>query len=242
MKIKNLIALLIIIATVVVAVILFNSYHPGVKTTQEGSIILQDKQITDDTKPLKISITYPQINGLDDFNQKVEQIINDALNAFKENSLANDQAVKEIDPQSYAQFPREYELNIAYAKGQVDGKIISIIFTKYSFEGGAHGATTFIPLNYNTETKQEIKLPDLFIDQPNYLQKISEFCIADLKRQMSASGAIDMTDNGWINEGAGPAEENYSIFLINKDNIVFYFPQYQVAAYAAGDFQVTYQR
>jgi len=237
MKKFLLISLIVLIAVLVMAEI-FLFYPKEIK--------IQDVKTVYTEKPLKIDITYPQIVGMDDFNAKVKAIIDKEFNSFKENSLANDAAIKQIDPESYAKFPREYELNISYKTGEVDQNIISLIFEEYNFEGGAHGSTIFIPLNYNvnppTGGKTEIKLADLFSEQADYLKKISDFCIANLTKQMTASGAIDMSDSSWINNGAGPKEENYSIFLINKDSIVFYFPQYQVAAYAAGDFQVAYPR
>jgi hypothetical protein len=205
-----------------------------------NQVKIKDAEITYAEKPLKVNITYPQIIGLPGFNQKVKEIISKEISNFKNNSLANDQAIKETDPESYAEYPREYELNISYTKGEVDKNIISVVFQEYNFEGGAHGATIFIPLNYNIKTGQEIKLADVFPGQSDYLQKISDSCIADLTKQITKS--LGSTDGTWIKDGAGPKEENFSTFLINKDNIIFYFPQYQVAYYAAGDFQVTMPR
>jgi len=158
---------------------------------------------------------------------------------LKKNSLENDKAVKDTDPINYAKYPREYNLNIGYDKGELSDEIVSIVFNVYNFEGGAHGASYFVPLNYNPTTKQEIKLSDLYPNQPDYLKKISDYCIKDLTKQLTDSSGIEMTDSSWIQRGAGANAENFQFFLINKDNIVFYFPQYQVAAYAAGDFKVT---
>jgi len=192
--------------------------------------------------PLNITIEYPQVAGLDDFNSKVKSIVDSKLNEFKSNALANDQAIKQVDPESYAKYPREYEFQMSYTLSQTDTNILSVVLNEHSFEGGAHGATLYTSINYDVNKKLEIKLSDLFKDDQDYLKNISEFCIKDLTNQMTILGSIDMTNDNWIQEGAGPKEENYDIFLVNKDNIVFYFPQYQVAAYAAGDFKVIYPR
>ncbi|MCX6723047.1 MAG: DUF3298 domain-containing protein, partial [Candidatus Staskawiczbacteria bacterium] len=203
---------------------------------------IEDIKIADNTPPLKINIVYPQIAGLDNYNQKAKAIIDNEIKNFKVNSLENDKAVKENDPQGYAEFPRTYDLEIGYDKGIINNNTVSTVFNIYSFEGGAHGSSASIALNYNTDKKSEIKLADLFPNDKNYLQKISDYCIADLIKQMTASGAIEMSDDSWIKEGAGPKEENYAVFLINEKNIVFYFQKYQVAAGAAGDFKVIYPR
>jgi hypothetical protein len=231
MKITNLIMILLIVAAVGATVFW---------VLQPEGLKVRDVKIEDNTNPFKISIVYPQIDGMDDFNKKVQDIISKEENNFKANSLANDEAVKKIDPASYAKYPREYDLNITYTKGEVDKNIVSVVFEEYNFEGGAHGETIFIPLNYDVNKKSEIKLADLFVSQGDYLKKISDFCITDLKKQLKNKlGSLDGT---WIEQGAGPDAENYSVFLINPKSIIFYFPQYQVAFGAAGDFQVAYPR
>lgn len=201
---------------------------------------IRDISINDNTNPFVIKIVYPQISGLNDFNQKAKAIVDKEISDFKTNSLANETAVKQIDPVDYAKYPRQYELDIGYDKGEIDNNIVSVIFNVYNFEGGAHGANYFVSLNYNPKTKKEIAIADLFPNQPNYLQKISDYCTADLTKQLTkALGSLDGT---YLQEGAGPNADNFQFFLINKTNIVFYFPQYQVAFGAAGDFQVTMPR
>ena len=242
MKTKILLSFLLLLAIVVAG----GFYFYQTKTSQ---FVIQDKQIADNTTPFVIKISYPYINGLDDFNRKVKTIIDKEISDFKTNSLENDKAVKDTDPTDYAKYPRTYELDISYDKGQVDGNIVSAMFNVYNFEGGAHGASYFVPLNYNVKTKTEIKLVDLFAGQSDYLQKISEFCIKDLTKQITDK--LGDTSGTWIKDGAGPKEENFQFFLIGppcKDSqlcrsmIIFYFPQYQVAFGAAGDFKVTMPR
>lgn len=230
-KIILVISLLIIVVAVAIGLFWFS---PKI-------IKIQDVKVSYNENPLKVEISYPKIDGLDDFNQKVKSIIDKEMNDFKTNSLANDQAFKEVDPASYAEYPRQYELYIGYDKGEVDNNIVSVVFDVYNFEGGAHGSSYPVALNYNLKTKQEIKLADLFTGQTDYLQKISKFCIKDLTNQITK--ALGGTDGTWITEGAGPKEENFQFFLINLDNtITFYFPKYQVAYGAAGDFKVIYPR
>lgn len=246
MKFKNLLLLFVVLTILIVGGIFLFKYKDSLQkkiqdnpSVETNKITIQDKQITDNTKPFKINIAYPEITGLDDFNQRAKAIVNKELSDFKTNSLENDNAVKTVDPESYAKYPREYDLNIGYDKGEISGDIISVIFNIYAFEGGANGNSYFVPLNYNPTTKKEIKLADLFAGQENYIQKISGYCTKDLTKQLTATEGADFASVSWIGEGAGPNEENFSNFLINKDNIVFYFSKYQVAPGAAGDFKVT---
>jgi len=237
---KKIIALLIILILGVAAGFLLSNYYQKSATTNNQSVQIQDQQINDDTKPFKITITYPQIVGLDDFNQKVKTIIDKEISDFKTNSLENDAAVKETDPENYALYPREYDLIISYAKGEASNDIVSVVFDISNYTGGAHGAQYFKSINYNPVTKAEITLADLFPGQADYLQKISDFAKQDLVKQITERAGS--TEGSWIDDGANPKPENYSVFLVSKDNIKFFFPQYQVAAYALGDFQVIYPR
>lgn len=244
MKFKIIFTILVVILAVI-SVFLFKNKDilQNDKPIIEPVVInIKEEKITDNTKPFKINIVYPQIDGFDDFNKKVKNIIDKELNNFKISSLENDKAIKETDPINYENYPREYDLNIGYEKGLINENIVSVIFNVYNFIGGAHGANYFISLNYNLKTKQEINLADLFPGQTGYLQKISDFCIKDLTKQLTDSGGIEMTDASWIERGAGPNEENFQFFLINKDNLIFYFPRYQIAAGAAGDFKVIFPR
>jgi hypothetical protein len=246
---KNKIILILVLAILIVAAVfvgfnyrdfVLNRAEPENNTDNNGEIKIEDKTITDQTKPFNINIVYPYAAGLDEFNKKASDLVNEELNNFKEISLENDNAVKETDPAAYAQYPREYYLNISYDKGQIDQNVISIVFNISNYTGGAHGANYFSALNYDVKNKKFITLADLFPGQTDYLKNISDYCIENLKQQLRDRVGYDT--GSWVKEGAGPTEENFSIFLINKNNIVFYFPQYQVAAYALGDFKVTIPR
>ena len=218
-----------------------NKSAKSVDNIQEtlNSVEIKDKKIAD-------NITYPYIAQADGFNKLTQDLVQKELDDFKTNSLENDEAVKKVDPESYAKYPREYTLNISYTTGEMDGSVTSVILNVENFEGGAHGATNFIPINYDVKNKKNIKLADLFTGQKDYLQKISDYCIEDLKKQIKEKTGDD--GGAWLEDGAGPFEENYSVFLINPSTssgqatITFYFPQYQVAAYALGNFKVTYPR
>jgi hypothetical protein len=237
-KIVILIALLIV-AGLAAGYFYIYPGHRVQEIAQNTEIVITDKKITDNTKPFKIDITYPQVAGQDEFNKMVQDIVDKEISDFKKNSLENDNAVKKVDPASYEKYPREYDLQISYDKGTADENTISVVINIYNFEGGAHGASYSKAINYSPKEKREIKLADLFIpSQANYLKIVSDFSIKDLTKQIDPG----MLDSSWINEGAGPKEENYSVFLINKNDITFYFQQYQVAAGAAGSFKVIFPK
>ena len=219
--------------------------NQNIKTAQTETISIEDEKITDNTAPFKIDITYPKIAGQEEFNTLVKNIVDKQISDFKTNSLENDTAVKETDPVTYAKYPREYDLIISYDKGEVDTNLASVVLNIYYFEGGAHGMTIQTAVNYDFKNKKEIVLADIYAGQENYVQKISDYCITDLTKQITeamGSDSAQYMDKNAIELGAGPTAENFNIFLINKENITFYFPQYQVAAGYLGGFKVVMPR
>ena len=80
-----------------------------------------------------------------------------------------------------------------------------------------------------------ISLSDLL--SPGYINSLSERSIQYLLKINKDS---EFSDEGSIREGAGPKEENYSIFTFNKEAIVFYFDQDKIAPYAAGRQEVVF--
>lgn len=214
---------------------------PAEKNTQQSlDFKISEQKISDGTKPFKIDITYPVFSGAVSFNKLIKDAVDKEVSEFKKNSLENDKAIKDTDPDSYAKFPREYYLSISYTAGKIDAETQSIVLNVENFEGGAHGAHYPIAINFDVKNNKEIKLADLFAKQKDYLQKISEYCKKDLEKQITEKSEGAGTEGTWIDQGAGPKEENFSIFLINKDNsIMFYFPEYQVAPYVYGQFTVT---
>src|SRR3989338_755849 len=249
MNTKKVLIVIIVIALLAVAGFLFFIYRQSISKQENNdqeqvvalqSITIEDKKITDTKKPFNIAITYPYFQGLDDLNKKINGIITAELDSFKKNALENDKAAQETDPEGYLNYPRQYDLNISYKKGQVDENVISMVFSVYNFTGGAHGMGDFVSLNYDVKNNKEIMLADLFAGQKNYLQKISDYAKADINKQLVAR--MGNAQGAWLDDGAGPKEENFSVFMINSDYLTFYFPPYQVAAYAVGDFEVKMPR
>lgn len=254
---KNLIFL--IVFTFAILATIFLVYKPWNKLDKISNALFPktesfriiDKKITEKNKLFEINISYPQIAGLNDFNKQIKQIIETEIETFKKFAGETNNLIKNEQPVFVEGLPSGeniidverdglYELIINYEKGQIDNELVSIMLNVYSYTGGANGVAYFIPLNYNVKYKSNIKLSEVMLGDPDYLQKISDFCKKDLAKQII--NILGDTNGTWIDEGASPLEKNFSNFLITNDNIVFYFSKYQVAFGAAGDFKVIMPR
>lgn len=135
----------------------------------------------------------------------------------------------EMLPMSYA----PWTLTMNYETTSHSDDILSIIYTISEYTGGAHPNSYYRTFTFNLAENTVITLEDLFVEGANPLEAIAPLVVADLTEQMG-----EFADAAWIESGTGENMENYRNFALTEDALIFYFPPYQVAAYAAGAFEV----
>lgn len=129
--------------------------------------------------------------------------------------------------------PGPYALDISYEVVRHSDTVVSLVFTTYDFTGGAHGNTAFRTFTFDLAAGTVITLDDLFTDTAQALEVISPLAEADIAQQFTDAGAPDF-DTDWLHQGTSPDPANYPNFALDATDLVFYFPPYQVAAYAFG--------
>jgi len=128
-----------------------------------------------------------------------------------------------------------YSLDLNYDVARNDGEMFVVGFQEDIFPGGAHPNHDIDTFNFLMPDGWQVYLPEIF--KPAALAQISSLAIADLKSQWDATGD-SMSDDDWLNTGAGPQWDNFKDFLLLADTLIIDFPPYQVAAYAAGPQEV----
>lgn len=186
-----------------------------------------EKSIVSSTKYSKIDIHYPVFSGQDTVNKRIENIVMERKNLFETNAETN---WKELDAMVKNSDTKEdvppLDFNVSYVTASNNANYISVLLKIYSFEGGAHGYTNLVSVNYDKKQKKFISIPD--IDGYSY-ESVSEICKANLKKQLAKD--LDAT---WIDDGAAPTADNLNIFTYDGKTLTVYFEQYQVAPYAYG--------
>ncbi len=214
--------------------------QPTIEVPSEQTLIVKDQKIVENNNIFDIEITYPTFEGKTDLNQKIENFVNDYVANFKELANSYESAMDDLEAAGEEPFEITYYLHARYDKGRFDKQFVSFVLLMEYYSGGAHGGREFYSFAYDLEKNQEIKLADLFVDNPNYLNDISQFCFDDLRKQINKLTEDDYFDEEWLKDGVSPADENFQSFIFDEDSITFYFPPYQVAAYALGDFKVEF--
>jgi hypothetical protein len=201
-----------------------------------GNVDVVAKSIKENNKKLvyEISVQYPQLSGgsnpnLEKFNQAVRGSVVKKVAAFK----------KEVAPQPDEE-PRPEnsmgsDLSISYNIELAQDNLVSVSFSVSSYyQGAAHPNSFSEVINYDLKNGKALKLADVFKPGAKYLQALSAYCVADLKKQSKAKGADGMLDDSSINTGAGPTASNYHSWSITKQGLGINFDSYQVGPYAAG--------
>ncbi len=127
-----------------------------------------------------------------------------------------------------------WSAELSYEVRRNDSAMFSVLFTYYTYSGGAHPNSTFEAFNFLLPDGARVELAELFMRKG--IERISAISIAQLKRDLG--GPEGMTDTDWIARGAGANARNFASFILLPTELAIYFNPYQVAAYAAGPQEV----
>jgi len=176
-------------------------------------------------KNYSIDVMYPSVGAIEDgtVNIEISNFVDKIISSFKEEMAATDA------------WDGENTLKIFYDPFEINNEFVSIRFEVSKYTGGAHPFNNSYTFNYDLKNNKIIYLSDLF--SPGYINSLSEKSIEYLLKINKES---EFSDEIAIKDGASAKEENYSVFTFNKDVIVIYFDQDQVAPYAAGRQEVVF--
>jgi len=159
----------------------------------------------------------------------VEQTVDAFINETRTQFLSSVTA-----PEMFAfPAPGGFFLSMAHDEYRFSNDIVSLVFTVSDYTGGAHPNSYYQTFTFDLAQERLLTLDDLFVDGVVALSVIFPIVQQDLTERLG-----DMADASWIEQGTGVVPENYRNFAITPDELIFFFPPYQVAAYAAGPFEV----
>jgi len=197
---------------------LFGQVYEVVTIEKEGkhySLDVKYPNITDSS--IDVSVRRGINSEIENF---VKPLFEDALNEFLNEGWTEEEL---------RMIPGRNKVAVGCDVARVDGDFVSLQFEKYFYGmGAAHGFRTRHCFNYDVENQKIIALKDIFVEGVDYLKQISDYCVADLNRQLNTQ------DSSWVKEGASANEDNLKRFTITDNSLIIYFNDYQVACYAAG--------
>ncbi len=191
----------------------------SVELAVENSIIIHNER-EEKTGDVEVDIQYPQIEGLKDV--KVQESINGVLkNHVEDFKLATKDFEGEVKELRKIGFNQNYGAVVNYEVKYNKNGLLSVVFTDYTYNGGAHGIYGDISYTFDLTTGETYNLEDLFNAGFDYKNVINEI----VKEQFNA---MDYTL-----EEFKSISENQPYYLSNS-GIVIYFSLYEYTPYAAG--------
>lgn len=123
-----------------------------------------------------------------------------------------------------------WALDMTYSETRYDETIFSVIIDEYMYTGGAHGISFQYAFTFDTETEAILTLDDIFTNVDAGLATVAPLAVARINDALG-----EFADSDWIADGtATDNPDNYSVWYLSADGMIFYFGSYQVAPYAAG--------
>ncbi len=177
------------------------------------------KSVTIKNRQVEITLFYP-VTGNKRIDAAVLGYVRHAVDDFKGYGTA-----KQPDESAYT-------LDTDYSVERNDGKMFAVLFSSEMATGGAHPSHGEDTLNFLLPYGAQVFLPEI-VDGTRGLAAVSRLAAAELVRTI-ASGDEAASDPDTIKGGTMPVADNFKAFVLLPGKLHLFFPEYQVASYAAG--------
>lgn len=141
-----------------------------------------------------------------------------------------------------------FEAITDYKIVHISDTALSVVFSNYTYEGGAHGMLLFGTYNFGLNPVGRLEQCSFFRVDSDYLQILGDLARTGLKRiawERSLSGMheSDIFDGDefardTLMRGTSPEQISSTEFTFSDQGITLYFPPNQVAPYVFGSFEV----
>lgn len=205
----------------------YTSTLEAAPTPGPGPQIVTRQKNVDGNSLYTLSMNYPYLENAVDprfelFNQEIARELDSIQQGFLDN-------LKNLPATPDPSLPPSF-LGTEYKITHGDAGLLSVLFTVgFYVAGAAHPNQYAVTLNLDVANGKVLALSDLFNPGSDYLKAVSDYCLADLKKQ----------DRLEWDTGALPKAENYRSWNITQDGLLISFDPYQVTSYAMGPQSVT---
>jgi hypothetical protein len=128
-----------------------------------------------------------------------------------------------------------WDLQVGGSISYLSPEVVSTIFRGSVYTGGAHPNATYDAILIDRKSAKPLTLKDLFVDTNGGLSKLVEI----VRMKLGAENEISQfSDEEWITNGTAATDDNYSVYGFTNEGLLVIFAPYQVAAYAAGPFEI----
>lgn len=128
--------------------------------------------------------------------------------------------------------PAPWEMDVIYTITHGGNDLTSVKLEDYAYSGGAHGGNIIQTYTVDANGKT-LELTDLFKRGTDVLGTLQPIAQESIKQQLGADA-----DQDWIAQGTADLSA-YQHFVVDGNQLIITFDQYQVGPYAVGNLAVT---
>ena len=114
--------------------------------------------------------------------------------------------------------------------------IVSVRMVIYTYTGGAHGGKDYYSWNWSKIKNKFLSLDEVITSKQ--FEALAKQTRKILLKKQKQDDKYDEYRIAHIRRGAS-RKKDFKIWNFDKNGIIFVFPEYQVASYAAGSFEVS---
>lgn len=178
-----------------------------------------------------IKSVYPQLasetehDSVSVFNGLAKQMVNDAIIDYR-NKVKSNESVQKTLPKDKITNNFYIDYNTAFLRVKKQ-RILSVRMSFQGYVAGmAHDFHRHASLNFDLTDNHPLTLSELFLPESDYLGTISELAREQLSRRLK--------DHQMVIQGTEPTAENFAVWNLKPNGILFTFEEYQVAPYVYG--------
>ena len=192
-----------------------------VKVNENIEINTSIKEINKEEEKYIIKAYIPETH-IKELNSKIEETYNDIISKFEKNV----QDLKLLEDN------RKFSLNVNFTEYTYNN-YISFLITYSCDYGGAHPDIDVVTVNYNKKDKEFVDINKLIEKNKEILSVFSNISYESLKDKIE-----EKEDSNMLKQGTSPIKNNFTKFVFSKDGIILFFPNYSIAPYYLGNFEV----
>lgn len=166
-----------------------------------------------------------------DISAAVDSFVNGNATSYKNDMLPlYHEDKRDIDKKPIYEYTADIKTRTEDGK---DGVVTYFIDT-YNFEGGAHGLSQLLTLNFDKTTGKTLTLEDVLV--PGYKVKLNALLQKALMNKAGCKDINELHDKGYLFSMEMYPSSN---FVIGKKGITFIYNPYEIAPYALGRIELT---
>ncbi|MGI5055513.1 PdaC/SigV domain-containing protein [Treponema socranskii] len=224
---------------IVYSAVLASLVFAGCQTaSQKGAASYKMTTVSEKNAAFEAKVVYPQFAGFDDLNSLIKSRALDAYDDFKSSAQKTRRELEKAKNASAEKIP-PFEYKAVCDSIIVSDKYISMLFTAYRYEGGAHGETLLDSITYDKALKKEVSITEA---SGLSIKDVATKCKDYLMKRLNYGGngaEAQKARTDWIAEGTIPEASNYQTFTYDGKKLTVYFEPYTVAPYSEGVQKVT---